>query len=281
MVRNTYFLVFTIKRHYLYIITILCSRPNAKIKIQYLLQLLLTFTVQIYIYIYIDFLYSKFWNHHHAKKLGETYENLLACNPPKMPRKVLPRIIDNEPESETEIRKQLSIEKFKSEIALLHSRSQRYIQRYQNMDSEMVAHITHKFNEEVAQGLIKKLEEDCKEQEGISMVIFNKKEHWIEENATSGFHTDPVYRNRPGTSTEQTRNRNFRALEGSRDRQQEERRPFFDEFRPRSLSRNRRPNRYRNTSQSRGRRPMRGRTQRRQDNQTRQRERFPSQQRNR
>ena len=46
-----------------------------------------------------------FWNHHHAKKLGETYENLLACNPPKMPRKFLPRIIDNEPESETEIRK--------------------------------------------------------------------------------------------------------------------------------------------------------------------------------
>ena len=178
-----------------------------------------------------------------------------------------------------EIRKQLSVEKFKSEIALLHSRSQRYIQRYQNIDSEMVAHITHKFNEEVAQRLIKKWEEDCKEQEGISMVIFNKKEHWIEENATSGFRTDPVYRNRPRTSTEQTKSRNFRAHEGSGDRQQEERRPFFGEFRPRSLSRNRRPNKYRNTSQSRERRPMRGRTQRRQDNQTRQRERFPLQNR--
>ena len=178
-----------------------------------------------------------------------------------------------------EIRKQLSVEKFKSEIALLHLRSQRYIQRYQNIDSEMVAHIIHKFNEEVAQRLIKKWEEDCKEQEGISMVIFNKKEHWIEENATFGFRTDPVYRNRPRTSTEQTKNRNFRAHEGSGDRQQEERRPFFGEFRPRSLSRNRRPNKYRNTSQSRGRRPMRGRTQRRQDNQTRQRERFPSQNR--
>ena len=67
------------------------------------------------------------WNHHHAKKLAEICENLLACNPPKMPRKFLPRIINNEPESETEIRKQLSIEKFKSEITFLHSRSQRYI----------------------------------------------------------------------------------------------------------------------------------------------------------
>ena len=143
----------------------------------------------------------------------------------------------------------------------------------------MVAHITHKFNEEVAQGLIKKWEEDCKEQEGILMVVFNKKEHWIEENAMSGFRTDPVYGSRPRTSTEQTKNRNFRTHERSRDMQQEERRPFFGKFRPRSLSRNRRPNRYRNTFQSRRRRPMRGRTQRRQDNQTRQRERFPSQNR--
>ena len=46
---NTYFLVLIIKRHYLYIITILCSRPDTQMKIQNLLQILLTFTVQIYI----------------------------------------------------------------------------------------------------------------------------------------------------------------------------------------------------------------------------------------
>ena len=42
-----YFLVFIIKRHCLYIIKILCSRPNAQIKIKNLLQILPTFTVQI------------------------------------------------------------------------------------------------------------------------------------------------------------------------------------------------------------------------------------------
>ena len=91
----------------------------------------------------------------------------------------------------------------------------------------MVAHITQKFNEEFAQRLIKKWEEDCKEQESISMVIFNKKKHWIEKNAMSGFRTELVYRNRPRTSTEQTKNRIFRAHEGSGDMQQEERRPFL------------------------------------------------------
>ena len=44
-----FFLVFIIKRHCLYIITILCSQPNAQIEIQNLFQILLTFAVQIYI----------------------------------------------------------------------------------------------------------------------------------------------------------------------------------------------------------------------------------------
>ena len=41
--------MFIIKRHCLYIIAILCSRPNSQIKIQNLLQIFGTFTVQIYI----------------------------------------------------------------------------------------------------------------------------------------------------------------------------------------------------------------------------------------
>ena len=47
-VYNKYFLLFIIKRHCVYIITVLCSRTNAQIKIQNLLQIFLTFTVQIY-----------------------------------------------------------------------------------------------------------------------------------------------------------------------------------------------------------------------------------------
>ena len=46
---NTYFLVLIIKLHSLYIITVLCSRPNVQVKVQNVLQILLTFTVQIYI----------------------------------------------------------------------------------------------------------------------------------------------------------------------------------------------------------------------------------------
>ena len=95
-----------------------------------------------------------FLNHYHTKKLGEIDENLLACNPPKMPRESLPRTIDNEPESKTEIRKQLSIEKLRVKL-LCYTRDRKDTSN-DSKDSEMVAHISQKFNEEVAQRLIKK-----------------------------------------------------------------------------------------------------------------------------
>ena len=60
-----------------------------------------------------------FWNYYHAERMQESYQKFLACNPPKMPRKFLPRFIENKPTTETEIRQQLAVEKFKNEIALL------------------------------------------------------------------------------------------------------------------------------------------------------------------
>ena len=59
-----------------------------------------------------------FWQHHKAKRTYETFSNLLVMDPPRMPRKFLPKFIENENEEELEIRRQLAIEKFKSEINL-------------------------------------------------------------------------------------------------------------------------------------------------------------------
>ena len=81
--------------------------------------------------------------------MKESYQELQESNPPKMPRKFLPRFIEGEPEIETEIRQQLAVEKIKNEIALQQCCAQRYEQRFQSLDSEMVAHITSKFKEEI------------------------------------------------------------------------------------------------------------------------------------
>ena len=144
-----------------------------------------------------------FWNYYHAQRMKESYQELLQSNPPKMPRKFLPRFIEGEPEIEMEIRKQLAVEKFKNEIALQQCRAQRYEQRFQSLDSEMVAHIMSKFKEEICLGLTRRWETDCKEQEEISTEIYNKrKEDWIEESATTGFRNDP-------SSAKGQRNPNF------------------------------------------------------------------------
>ena len=64
-----------------------------------------------------------YWNHYRAKKTTDVFHDLLQQDPPKIPRKFLPRRIEGEPEDELEIRKQLSIEKFRTEINLLQLRA--------------------------------------------------------------------------------------------------------------------------------------------------------------
>ena len=184
-----------------------------------------------------------------------------------MPRKFLPRYIEGGPEIETEIREQLAIEKFKNEIALQQCRAQRYQQRFQSLDSEMVAHITAKFKEEVSQRLTRKWEIDCKEQEEISVEIFeNKKEDWIEEKVTTGFRNDPANKNkelcggprkiREGISNKEEEGRFFREYGEDRSRgnrnQSEGRQDNGRRQRARSQSRGRRPRRNNNNGQRDG-----------------------------
>ena len=67
-----------------------------------------------------------FWQYHRSQQISEVYKNLLEKNAPQIPRKFLPRIIENESREETEIRTLLSVEKFKSEINLQDLRSEKY-----------------------------------------------------------------------------------------------------------------------------------------------------------
>ena len=66
------------------------------------------------------------------------FSNLLVMDPPQMPRKFLPRFIKNENKEELKIRRQLDIEKFKSEINLQKKRSKKYQERFMKTDAEMI-----------------------------------------------------------------------------------------------------------------------------------------------
>ena len=78
-----------------------------------------------------------------------------------MPRKFLRTFIKNENKEELEIRRQLAIEKFKSEINLQEKRSEKYQERFIKIDAEMITHLTGHFeNNEVCDALIKEWESD-------------------------------------------------------------------------------------------------------------------------
>ena len=133
-----------------------------------------------------------FFDYYRTKRTSETYESLLETSPPRMPRKFLPKMIENEDPEETTIRRNLSIEKFKSEIALLRLRSRRYEAKYSEQDTEMIKHLTQSFEEEVSNALIEEWASDCKEQEEISCEIFNKKENWFLNNAFENFRNEQI-----------------------------------------------------------------------------------------
>ena len=63
------------------------------------------------------------FQYYKAKNIAEIFTELLKENPPKMPRKFLPKTIPNKNKEETAIRQQISLEKFKAEIKLQKIRS--------------------------------------------------------------------------------------------------------------------------------------------------------------
>ena len=87
-------------------------------------------------------------------------------DPPRMPRKFLPRFIENENEEKLKIRRQLAIEKFKSQINLQKKRTEKYQERFMKIDAEMITYVFtfshgHFENNEVCDGLMEEWEADC------------------------------------------------------------------------------------------------------------------------
>ena len=83
-------------------------------------------------------------------------------NPPQMPRKFLPRIIENEAKEETEIRALLRVEKFESKIHLQDARSEKYEIRLNNVNANMITYFTANYENDVCDILIELWERDSK-----------------------------------------------------------------------------------------------------------------------
>ena len=120
-----------------------------------------------------------FWKYYRNKNVHEIYDKELKNDVPRMPRKFQPVEIENEPQEELAIRKEMAINKFKAETNILKLRSSRYKESVQKIDNEM----KELFNKELPPARAEKhqnaWEELCKNEELKSTNIFEKKKKRI------------------------------------------------------------------------------------------------------
>ena len=108
-------------------------------------------------------------------------------NPPQMPKKFPPRMIENETKEEMEMRTLLCVEKFKSEINLQDLHSGKFEIRLNNVNANMITCFTANYENDICENLFESWERDCKKEEEKSMKKFHGREEWYLNNTSLGF----------------------------------------------------------------------------------------------
>ena len=125
-----------------------------------------------------------YWKYHRTKSLHAIYSEELKKDTPRMPRKLRPVTMSNEPSNELAVRKRLAIEKFKHETKLLLLRSERFKNNFQQIDKKLEELAIEKLPEPLAEEQINNWRRDCKLEEERSHSLFKRKEEWIKKNLT-------------------------------------------------------------------------------------------------
>ena len=125
--------------------------------------------------------------------------------------KLQPKFIPNEAPEDTIIRKDLAAEKFKSEIKLFQTRTEKYTQLILKLDCDMIAYLQTHSDNDIVKELSQKWKNEYESHKNNAKSNFEKKEQWYIENSTEEFRRDtPEETLKPTDTTNQTpRNVNF------------------------------------------------------------------------
>ena len=103
-----------------------------------------------------------FCQYYRELQVFKIFSQLLENDPPKMPRKFLPRLIRNQDTEHTESCQALAIEKFKRETNLQKIRLERYRERFSKIDAILITKFTTKYSSNICDTLFNDGETDCK-----------------------------------------------------------------------------------------------------------------------
>ena len=136
-----------------------------------------------------------YWDYYRRKETLAVYNNEIEKDHPRMPRRLQPKEIRNEPIEEHNIRKSLAMGKFRAEIKLTEIRQKRNEREYQEIDENMKQLLSVKYTnkKETLRELSQAWTEECKEQESKSIKIFRGKREWLIQNLTEKFRTTKRY----------------------------------------------------------------------------------------
>ena len=113
--------------------------------------------------------------------LADLYGQWIEQDIPYIPRKFRHKQIKGEEESETELRKQLDIEKVKTEIKLLQQRKTKFEKKFSDIDQTMLEHIEESANGSVAEKLRDIWMKDCNGDIEKVRNSWQKKKEWFQK----------------------------------------------------------------------------------------------------
>ena len=120
-----------------------------------------------------------FFRHNRNKILIEIFTSEIRKANPKVPRKFLSHFHKHDTQEEKKIKKQLAIEKIKTEIHLQGLRSERQLKQLQKLDEEMCNHINKNFSQIMSQQLTNEWVKECKIREKQAVEKFHNKINWL------------------------------------------------------------------------------------------------------
>lgn len=125
-----------------------------------------------------------FWNYLKNKNTAECYYKWIASEVPIIPKKFQMKYIKSESKAEQQIREQVAMHKFKSEIELLKLRAESHKVKFQSIDEEMRKILQQKSEGKTLQEIVEMWKDECRKEQDKSTIKLEKNRSWQEKYAT-------------------------------------------------------------------------------------------------
>lgn len=121
-----------------------------------------------------------YWNTIRYKKQADNYRTWLSNDPPFIPKKFRSTIFDNEPREQKEAKKELDMQKMKTEIKILESKSSQNQERYLQIDLKMNQEIEKITPPKVGETIMSFWNAETKREEEKSEKMLKEKQEFLD-----------------------------------------------------------------------------------------------------